>query len=113
MAGINDEPHQVDRLLEMATAAGATSVGGLALHLRGDVRHIFMAWLRSERPDLVPRYEELYRRGAYAPTGERERLARMVRRAGIPSGFRPVRGSAGAASDVQPPRTGSHQESLF
>ena len=26
-----------------------------------------MDWLRSYRPDLVPRYEELYARGAYAP----------------------------------------------
>jgi hypothetical protein len=28
--------------------------------------------------DLVPRYEELYARGAYAPKAERERLSRLV-----------------------------------
>ena len=39
-----------------------------------------MDWLRSQRPDLVERYEELYRRGAYAPKEERERLSRLVRR---------------------------------
>jgi hypothetical protein len=38
-----------------------------------------MDWLRSYRPDLVPRYEQLYARGAYAPKEERERLSRMVR----------------------------------
>ena len=38
-----------------------------------------MDWLRSYRPDLVPRYEELYARGAYAPKAERERLSRLVR----------------------------------
>ena len=40
-----------------------------------------MDWLRSYRPDLVARYEELYARGAYAPRGEQERLGALVRRA--------------------------------
>ncbi len=52
-----------------------------------------MDWLKSQRPDLVPRYERLYERGAYAPREERERLSRLVRRSGMPSGFRPLRGS--------------------
>jgi DNA repair photolyase len=85
MPGINDAPHQVEPLLELAGSAGATSIGGVALHLRGEVRDVFMDWLRSQRPDLVPRYEELYRRGAYAPQGERERLSRLVRRDGNPT----------------------------
>jgi DNA repair photolyase len=93
MPGINDSPKQVEELLEQATAAGATSIGGIALHLRGEVRGVFMDWLKSQRPDLVPRYERLYRRGAYAPREERERLSRLVRRSGVPSGFRPLRGS--------------------
>jgi DNA repair photolyase len=88
MPGINDAPHQVEPLLELANEAGATSVGGVALHLRGEVRGIFMDWLRAQRPDLLPRYQELYRRGAYAPKEERERLSRMVRRRGADPGFR-------------------------
>ncbi len=89
MPGINDAPHQVEPLLEAAEEAGATSIGGLALHLRGEVRQVFMGWLREQRPDLVSRYEELYRRGAYAPKDERRRLARMVRRRGTgPGSFR-------------------------
>ena len=87
MPGINDAPHQVEPLLEAAAEAGATSIGGVALHLRGEVRQVFMDWLRAQRPDLVPRYEELYRRGAYAPQEERERLSRMVRRGGRPGAF--------------------------
>jgi DNA repair photolyase len=82
MPGVNDAPHQIEPLLARATEAGATSIGGVALHLRGEVRDIFMDWLRTQRPDLVPRYEELYRRGAYAPREERERLSNMVRRRG-------------------------------
>jgi len=79
MPGINDAPEQVDPILELAAEAGAKSVGGIALHLRGEVRGIFFDWLRSQRPDLVPRYEALYRRGAYATTEERRRLQNLVR----------------------------------
>ena len=88
MPGINDSPQQVERLLDEATAAGATSIGGIALHLRGEVRGVFIDWLKSQRPDLVPRYERLYQRGAYAPRAERERISKLVRRHGVPSGFR-------------------------
>jgi DNA repair photolyase len=80
MPGVNDAPHQVEPLLEAATRAGATSIGGVSLHLRGEVKGIFMGWLRSQRPDLIERYERLYSRGAYAPKEERERLSRLVRR---------------------------------
>ena len=92
MPGINDAPHQIEPLLERATEAGATSIGGMALHLRGEVRDVFMGWLRSQRPDLLDRYERLYSRGAYAPREERERLGELVRRSGrhAPGGFRRV-----------------------
>ena len=79
MPGINDSPDQVERILELCGEAGAVSVGGICLHLRGEVRQVFMDWLRTYRPDLVPRYEELYARGAYAPKEERERIARLIR----------------------------------
>jgi len=78
MPGINDSPAQVERILELASEAGATSIGGVALHLRGEVRGIFFDWLRDQRPDLVERYEEIYRRGAYAPAEERRRLGALV-----------------------------------
>ena len=67
MPGINDAPEQVERILELAAEAGAVSIGGQTLFLRGSVREIFFDWLRSYRPDLVPRYERLYARGAYVP----------------------------------------------
>jgi DNA repair photolyase len=78
MPGINDDPAQVERILELAAANGATGARGIALHLRGEVRDVFMDWLRSKRPDLVPRYEELYARGAYAPKAEQERIAGLL-----------------------------------
>ena len=78
MPGINDAPEQVEKIIEIATEAGAVSIGGIALHLRGEVRDIFMDWLRAHRPDLVPRYEELYRRGPYAPKAVQERLGKLA-----------------------------------
>ncbi|TML99239.1 MAG: radical SAM protein [Actinobacteria bacterium] len=84
MPGINDAPEQVERILELAQENGATGIGGIALHLRGEVREIWLDWLRAHRPDLVPRYERLYARGAYAPPEERRRLAELVRRGAPP-----------------------------
>ena len=78
MPGVNDAPEQVEPILELAAEAGAAYVSGIALHLRGEVRDLWFEWLREHRPDLIPRYERLYRRGAYAPPEERERLAKLV-----------------------------------
>ena len=80
MPGINDAPEQVEEILRLAAEAGAVHIGGIGLHLRGEVREIFFDWLRSQRPDLVPRYERLYARGAYLPKAESERLSRLVGR---------------------------------
>jgi DNA repair photolyase len=85
MPGINDSPEQVEEILELATEAGAVSIGGIALHLRGEVRGIFFDWLRAHRPDLIPRYEQLYRRGAYMAPAERQRLQDLAAPPGRPS----------------------------
>lgn len=119
MPGINDAPQQLEPLLQGAIDAGATSIGGAALHLRGEVKEVFMQWLRDQRPELVQRYERLYARGANAPRAERERLAGLVRkgRAGrsLPgrSRFRPqaVERSTGPINAPLP--RAAHQERLF
>ncbi len=78
MPGINDAPQQVAEILELASEAGAAYISGIALHLRGEVRGLFFEWLEANRPDLIPRYKALYRRGAYMPVQERERLSKLV-----------------------------------
>jgi DNA repair photolyase len=127
MPGINDAPDQLEPLLAGAADAGATSIGGVALHLRGEVRDIFMDWLRQNRPELVARYEEIYARGAYATPDERERLAGLVRQHGTHRGVAPSRSSAGGGSArfssaqkagvqrerPEPPATAPTQSSLF
>jgi DNA repair photolyase len=110
MPGINDSPEQVAQILERASEAGAAFVTGIALHLRGEVKGLFFAWLEEHRPDLVPRYKALYKRGAYAPPAERERLAGLVKGADLPPGER-MRGRLNGPGrrrrlegDVQPAR---------
>ena len=88
MPGINDGPGQVERIVALAEEAGATSIGGQSLFLRGSTRDVFFDWLRAKRPDLVERYEQLYRKGAYMPKSASEELvARLPRRR---SAYRPV-----------------------
>jgi DNA repair photolyase len=79
MPGVNDRPEQVEEILELANEAKATSIAGVPLHLRGEVREIWFDWLRQYRPDLLPRYEELYEHGAYMQSAERDRLSAMAR----------------------------------
>jgi DNA repair photolyase len=113
MPGINDAPEQLEPLLQGAIDAGARSIGGLALHLRSEVKDVFMDWLRTQRPELVRRYEDLYARGAYAPAEERKRLASLVRRrADADMGRWSGRRTQAVARDaVDPPA--AIQESLF
>jgi DNA repair photolyase len=112
MPGINDDPAQVAQILEMASEAGAAYVSGIALHLRGEVRGLFMEWLAEHRPDLVPRYRELYRRGAYAPQAERRRLAELIRGPDHAPSER-GRGAFLRPPDPPPPSRQPKQESLF
>jgi DNA repair photolyase len=115
MPGINDAPEQVAPILELAAEAGAAYVTGIALHLRGEVRPLFFEWLRENRPDLLPRYKELYRRGAYAPPEERRRLSRIVDGPNRDPGHR-MRGSIQTAPPPEapaPPREELHQGRLF
>jgi DNA repair photolyase len=112
MPGINDAPAQIEPLLQGAIDAGAQSIGGVALHLRGEVRAVFGEWLRAQRPDLLERYEELYRRGAYAPREERARLAGLVRRRGSRGETGRWSGLPSTAIDAPLEQTTS-QQSLF
>jgi DNA repair photolyase len=79
MPGINDDPDQVRPIVERARKAGATFLGGVALHLRDEVKDVFFAWLEEKRPDLLPRYESLYGSRAYMKPEQRKRTTRAVR----------------------------------
>src|SRR6185436_8339734 len=100
MPGINDSPEQVQPIVDRAREAGASFLGGVALHLRDEVKDVFFAWLQAKRPDLLPHYEELYpARRAYLPPAERQKLTRTVRGWGRGRGRKPPRRTSRRANE--------------
>jgi len=95
MPGINDDPDQVRPIVERAEAAGATFLGGVALHLRDEVKDVFFAWLQQKRPDLLPKYEALYGNRAYMRPEQRKHATRAVRGWGRGRASRPAASRAG------------------
>jgi DNA repair photolyase len=77
---LTDSPRALEAAVRAIAEAGATRIVPIVLHLRPGAREWFMAWLSREHPRLVPRYLELYGRGAYAPRAYQERIADQVRR---------------------------------
>jgi hypothetical protein len=70
-----------------ARAAGATGIWANLLYLRPGTREHFLATLERDWPELLPRYERLYRRGAYLPRRDtdpvRERVRTLARSHGV------------------------------
>lgn len=64
---LTDSDEALEATVAAIADAGASSVTPLVLHLRPGAREWYLGWLRGSRPELVPRYERLYSRGAYAP----------------------------------------------
>jgi DNA repair photolyase len=93
MPGINDDPSQVQPIVDRAREADATFLGGVALHLRDEVRDVFFGWLKAKRPDLLPSYEQLYAGGrANMPPAQRQRVSSVVRGWGRRQSPAPTRG---------------------
>jgi DNA repair photolyase len=76
---LTDSEADLEALVSELAAAGATSISGIALHLRPGAREWFLAWLRRTHPELVDRYSQLYARGAYVPKAYSEDLQRRLR----------------------------------
>jgi DNA repair photolyase len=127
MPGINDRPEQVQPIVDRARKAGATFLGGVALHLRDEVRDVFFGWLEAKRPDLLPHYERLYADGrAYLPSTQRRQLTSVARgwersgtrrrspAGGVAGGTAPEEASATAGGGGSPAATGpAGQRRLF
>lgn len=80
LPGLTDDEEHLDAVLAACRAAGVRQVTPIALHVRPAIRPHFLPWLERTYPHLVPRYRELYGRGAYAPAEYRARLAERVDR---------------------------------
>jgi hypothetical protein len=84
-------------------AAGAVSATPLPLHLRPGSREWYLTWLGRTRPDLVPRYRDLFRGGSYSPAAYQREVTGRVREAARRHGV-------GAAQTPQARRIGPPQK---
>ncbi len=87
LPGLSDRPELLADVVREARAAGATGIWANLLYLRPGTREHFLGALERDWPELLPRYEQLYRRGAYLPRREtepvRERVRALARNHGV------------------------------
>jgi DNA repair photolyase len=87
LPGLSDRPELLAEVVREARAAGATGIWANVLYLQPGTREHFLAALESDWPELLPKYERLYHRGAYLPRREtdpvRERVRALARSHGV------------------------------
>jgi DNA repair photolyase len=76
---LSDSLAQLDAAVRRIAQAGATHVTPIVLHLRPGTREWFLGWLRDTHPELIGKYQALYRRGAYAPKDYQSLISDRVR----------------------------------
>ena len=79
LPGLSDRPELLAEVVREARAAGATGIWANLLYLRPGTREHFLSALERDWPELLPRYEQLYRRGAYLPRRETDPVREHVR----------------------------------
>jgi DNA repair photolyase len=84
--GITDHPKQLAAVVRAAKDYGASSLWTNALHLGDITRQAFFQYLERRRPELIPKYERMYR-GKYAPSEYRRRIQEVVAALKSRSGF--------------------------
>jgi DNA repair photolyase len=67
LPGLSDDPRLLADVVRAARDAGATSIWTNVLYLRPGTREHFMENLARDWPELLPRYESLYRGRDYLP----------------------------------------------
>jgi DNA repair photolyase len=75
---LSDSPSQLEATVKAISETGATHITPIVLHLRPGAREWYMAWLSREHPALVPRYQQLYGRGSYAPKAFQQTVSARV-----------------------------------
>ena len=78
LPGLSDRPELLADVVRAARDAGATSIWTGLLNLRPGTREHFLENLARDWPELLPRYERLYRGRAYLGHAEIEPVRREV-----------------------------------
>jgi DNA repair photolyase len=78
LPGLSDRPELMADVVRAARDAGATSIWTGLLNLRPGTREHFLENLARDWPELLPRYERLYRGRAYLGKDEVEPVRREV-----------------------------------
>jgi DNA repair photolyase len=78
LPGLSDRPELLRDVVKAARDAGATGIWTNVLFLRPGTREHFLENLARDWPDLLPRYERLYRGRAYLGKKELEPVRREV-----------------------------------
>ncbi len=79
LPGLSDHPAQIERVIVAAREAGACGIWANLLYLRPGTREHFLTCLQRDWPELLPDYEELYRRRAYLPNALSAPARELVR----------------------------------
>jgi len=70
LPGLSDKPELLEEVIRAARAAGATGVWANLLYLKPGTKEHYLAALERDWPELLPEYERLYGRKAYANADE-------------------------------------------
>jgi DNA repair photolyase len=76
---LTDSDAQLEATVAAVAETGAPYVSPIVLHLRPGAREWWQAWLRRERPDLLPRYGALYGERSDTPKGYQHEITEKVR----------------------------------
>jgi DNA repair photolyase len=76
---LTDSDDQLEATVAAVAATGAPYVSPIVLHLRPGAREWWQAWMRRERPDLLPHYRTLYGDRSNTPKAYQQEIAEKVR----------------------------------
>jgi DNA repair photolyase len=79
LPGLTDTDQSIEATIAAIADAGAISATPIPLHLRPGAREWYSAWLARTHPELVARYDGLYRRGSYLPKAYQQEVSDRVK----------------------------------
>jgi DNA repair photolyase len=81
LPGLSDKPELMEEVVRAARAAGACGVWANILYLKPGTKEHYLRALERDWPELLPEYERLYGRRAYADASEIRAQVRELARA--------------------------------